>query len=495
MRPRVILRLLGFLTISISLNMVFSIFWALFYSEGVWREFVISIGISLALGAVLILVGISQKKMNLTRKEALSIVGFGWILAGIVGALPFFLSGAIPNFYDAFFETISGFTTTGASILGDIESLPKGLLFWRSYTHWLGGMGIIVLFVAIFPYLGVSGKRMYQFEVPGPDAGGITPKIQSSAFMLWKIYFWISIAEMVALKIAGMTLFDAMCHTFGTMATGGFSTKNASIGHYNNSTIYIIIIVFMILAGTNFSLYFLLLKKKFYQFFSDSEWRVYLTVILISIVFVAFILNKTQTGGTFPTSGGVGDEGKTYDTWVASAFNVVSIMTTTGFGTHDTDMWPIATKVLLLVLMFVGGCGGSTGGGIKVVRYLILIKYAIKHSITSYSPQRKVIIKLSGKMVGDDMIHRVLSFFFIYIMIFVIGILFMSSFGYDLTVTISSVAATLNNIGPGFSLIGATGNYGFMHPVAKVFLSILMVVGRLELFAIVVFFIPDFWRK
>jgi trk system potassium uptake protein TrkH len=397
--------------------------------------------------------------------------------------VPFYISGNIPHYYDAFFETISGFTTTGASILTNIEAMPKGLLFWRSYTHWLGGMGIIVLFVALFPFLGVSGKKMYQFEVPGPDVGGLKPKIQSSAFILWVIYVGISVAETVALRLAGMPLYDAMCHTFGTMATGGFSTKNASIGFYTSPIIHIIIIVFMISAGANFSLYYLLLKKNARQVLRDRELQTYLAVIALSIVIFSVLLYTPE----YYTSA--------FEAVVSSSFNAVSIMTTTGYATADTDTWPMLSKAWLLVLMFIGGCGGSTGGGIKVVRYLILIKYAYTQIITSYAPQRKIILKLSGRPVSQPVIDRTLSFFFLYLLIYGIGVLVIAGYGYDWPTTISSVAACLNNIGPGFSLVGATGNYAFMQPFAKVFLAVYMVAGRLELFALMIYVAPDFWKR
>ncbi len=494
MRYKIIARLLGLLTISVGINMLGALLWALYYSESVWKELLISMVISVAIGYLLIRVGKKSKYTSLTHKEALFTVGAGWFTAGLVGALPFFISGEIPQFYNAFFETISGFTTTGASILTDIESLPKGLLFWRSYTHWLGGMGIIVLFVAIFPFLGVSGKKMYQFEVPGPNVGGLAPKIQSSAFILWAIYIGLSSVEIIFLWISGMTLFDAMCHTFGTMATGGFSTKNGSIGHYDSQVIYLIITFFMILAGANFSLYYFILKRKIAQVSKDTEFRTYILIILISTIVFTIALYKPQSSKIATTSDLPYQENIS-ESAIVSAFNVVSIMTTTGYGNVDTNRWQMMLKIWLFLLMFVGGCGGSTGGGIKVVRFVILIKYAAKHLITSYSPQRKVIVKLAGRPVDNTIIHRTLSFFFLYLLIYGIGILVISSFGYDWAVTLSSVAATLNNIGPGFSLVGSTGNYAFMHPFAKIFLSVLMVAGRLELFAVIMYFVPDFWKN
>lgn len=483
MRYRILAQLLGLLIVSIALNMIGALLWSVYFSEPVWKHFFLTIGISLVLGLGLMFLGSSTKHASLSRKEALLMVSLGWFVAGLVGALPFYLSGYIPHYYDAFFETISGFTTTGASILTDIEALPKGLLFWRSYTHWLGGMGIIVLFVALFPFLGVSGKKMYQFEVPGPDVGGLKPKIQSSAFILWAIYVGISVAETIALKIGGMTLYDAMCHTFGTMATGGFSTKNVSIAFYTSPVIHIILIVFMIVAGANFSLYYFLLRKNFSQVLDDTELKTYLAIITGSILVFSFLL---YTQGYYRSI---------FDSAVQSGFNVVSIMTTTGYATADTDTWPMLIKVWLLILMFIGGCGGSTGGGIKVVRYIILLKYAYAQIITSYAPQRKLVVRLSHKPVSQSVIERTLSFFFLYLLLYAIGVVVIACYGYDWATTISSVAACLNNIGPGFSHVGATGNYAFMQPFAKVFLAFYMVAGRLELFAVMIYFAPDFWKR
>ncbi|PID56172.1 potassium transporter [candidate division KSB3 bacterium] len=483
MRYNIVARLLGLLIISIAVNMLGALAWALYFAEAVWKYILLSMSISCLLGGGLYWLGRCSKETHLSRKEAMLMVGGGWFVAGIVGALPFYLSGYIPHFYDAFFETISGFTTTGASILTDIEALPKGLLFWRSYTHWLGGMGIIVLFVAIFPFLEISGKKMYQFEVPGPDVGGLRPKIQTSAFILWSIYVGISVLETLALWAAGMPLYDSMCHTFGTMATGGFSTKNTSIGFYDSAVIYLIITVFMVIAGANFSLYYFLLKGKFTQVWRDSELRVYLSIIGISTFVFTYLL---YTQDYFATA---------FDSGVSAFFNVVSIMTTTGYGTTDTDLWPMLTKAWLLVLMFIGGCGGSTGGGIKVVRLVMLLKHAYAQIVSSYSPQRKFPFKLSGKAVGQPVIERTLSFFFIYLFVYGVGVLVIAAYGYDWPVTVSSVAACLNNIGPGFSLVGATGNYAFMAPFPKVFLSIYMVAGRLELFAVLICLLPDFWKR
>lgn len=483
MRYKIVARLLGLLIISIALNMLGAVAWSIYFAEPVWKDFLLTMGASITVGAGLILLERKDVYTSLSPKEAMFTVGVGWFVAGLIGALPFYVSGYLPHYYDAFFETISGFTTTGASILTNIEALPRGLLFWRSYTHWLGGMGIIVLFVALFPFLGVSGKKMYQFEVPGPDVGGLKPKIQSSAFILWAIYVGISLAETIALRIGGMTLYDAMCHTFGTMATGGFSTKNASIGYYTSPVIHIIIIVFMISAGANFSLYYFILRKNFSQVLQDTELKTYLSIIGGSILIFSILL---YTRNYYQS---------VFESMVRAGFNAVSIMTTTGYSTANTDTWPMLLKVWLLILMFIGGCGGSTGGGIKVVRYVILLKYAYAQIITSYIPQRKFVVRLSQKPVSQPVIDRTLTFFFLYLIIYAIGVLVIACYGYDWATTISSVAACLNNIGPGFGQVGATGNYAFMQPFAKVLLAFYMVAGRLELFAVLIYFVPDFWKR
>jgi trk system potassium uptake protein TrkH len=483
MRYRIIARLLGLLIISIALNMLGAILWSLYFSEPVWRHFLLTIAIALVIGSGLVYLGHSRKKLSISHKEALFMVSIGWLVAGLVGSLPFYLSGTIPQYHDAFFETISGFTTTGASILTNIEALPKGMLFWRSYTHWLGGMGIIVLFVALFPFLGVSGKKMYQFEVPGPEVGGLKPKIQTSAFILWGIYVGMSVTETIALKIAGMTLFDAMCHTFGTMATGGFSTKNASIAFYLSPTIHIIITVFTIAAGANFSIYYFLLRRNFMQVLYDTELKTYLTIILISTLTFSFFLYNPVYYASF------------FDALVSASFNVVSIMTTTGFATANTDTWPMLLKLWLLMLMFIGGCGGSTGGGIKVARYVIVLKYVYAQIVTSYAPQRKFVIRVSHKPVSHDVIDQALAFFVLYLLVYALGVVVIASYGYNWAVTLSSVAACLNNIGPGFSSVGAIGNYAFMAPFAKLFLAFYMIAGRLELFAVMIYFVPDFWKR
>ncbi|MBP7459954.1 MAG: TrkH family potassium uptake protein [Candidatus Delongbacteria bacterium] len=483
MRIKVISRLMGLLIIFLAWNMLPSMLWSIYYNEPVWRDFVFSIALFTGIGLAMIAFGHDQTNTSLYKKEALTIVTFSWLIAGLMGAFPFFTSGYIPHYVDAFFETISGFTTTGASILSDIEVLPKGLLFWRSYTHWLGGMGIIVLFLALIPFVGASGKRMYQFEVPGPDVEGLKPKIQSTSMILWGIYLGITVLILLLLRLAGMNWFDSFCHTFGAIGTGGFSTKNLSIGYYQNLWIHGIILLAIILAATNFSIHYYFIKRKFSLVFKDWEFRAYYTLMLGASLVIAWILFSQNIFSSF------------WKSWLYAAFNSISMMTSTGYATTDFDLWPVNVKIIIFILMFVGGCGGSTSGGIKIVRFLILFKYGYNQIVKSYSPQRKFILRLGDKLIDRDVVKRTMVFFFLYIVLYIVGVFCMSCFHVDWMTAFSSVAACFNTAGPGFSQVGPMVNYGFLHPAAKLILTFFMIAGRLEIFALLVFFIPDFWKR
>jgi len=490
MNLRITSRLLGQLMLSLAVMEVIPLIWAAYYNEiHVVYAFIASILINMAIGGFLVYIARGTKE-EIFRREALFVVGAGWLLAGLTGALPFVLSGELV-YHDAVFETISGFTTTGASILTDIEGMSRGLLFWRSFTHWLGGMGIIVLFIAVLPRLGIGGKHMYRVEAPGPASEGLRPKIRDTAILLWRIYLGISIAEILALMFTGMGLFDSLCHTFGTMATGGFSTKAASIGHYQNPELYsfgvglsvdLIIIVFMFLAGANFSLYYQALRGK-WLFFKDMEFKVYSAVLLVSILVIAIAL----LGHSHYIHLG--------DALRDAAFQVTSITTTTGYATADFDSWPTVARTLLISLMFMGACAGSTGGGMKVVRWIILVKWAYRSVIHSFKPQTVMHIKIGSLAVDRDVEGQVVGFAIIFIGVFAVGTLLISAFGHDLTTSFSSVIACLSNIGPGLSLVGPTVNYAFFSPFEKMFLAWCMLVGRLEVYAMLVAFAPGFWKK
>jgi len=442
--------------------------------------FLAAMGISAMLGGLLWRLG-RDASGRMYAREALAMVGLGWLVGAALGGIPFWLGGMVAHPADAYFESMSGFTTTGASVLSDIESQAKSLLFWRSFTHWLGGMGIIVLFVSILPYIGAGGKQLFKNESPGPDPRGLVPKIRDTASILWKIYLGLTLAEVLVLRVLGMNWFDSFCHTFGTLATGGFSTRNASIAAYASWPIEFTILVFMVLAGTNFSLYFQLRSDR-KALVKDPEWRLYVGILLAATAAV------------------------TADVWLSglsgfvqalrdASFSVVSVMTTTGYGTADFDRWPAFSHAVLLVLMFIGGSAGSTGGGLKVIRLLMLWKIGVERLRKAFSPRSVRSIRIGSETVSPELQSNVTIFFFLWISVFTLGTLAMTALGMDFVSGFSAVAATLNNIGPGFASVGPTANYGDLPAAAKMLLSLFMVIGRVEMIAILVLFVPDFWRK
>ncbi|MBN1866613.1 TrkH family potassium uptake protein [Candidatus Sumerlaeota bacterium] len=461
-----------------------SLAWSVYYADGAQMAIVRAIVATAGLGGAMYLLG-RLRRQDLFRKEATAVVGLGWLLSAAMGALPFYFARAFPSYVDCFFECMSGLTTTGASVLTDFEAMPKGLLFWRSFTHWLGGMGIIVLFVALLPFLGAGGRALIEREVPGPVTETLTPRVKDTAVLLWKIYCGLTIAETLILMLCGMSFFDALCHTFGTLATGGFSTHPASIAGFDSLAIELVVIVFMIAAGTNFALYYGVLRGRRGLMLRDPEWRCYMGLIAGSILFVAVMLARSDLGLSFGRS------------LREAAFQVPSIMTTTGFATADFNAWPTPVKLWLVLLMFVGGSAGSTGGGIKVVRWIILAKVAWGYLERIYSPRTVRKTRLGNVVLDTDLANSILVFFFIWAFVFCLGsflVALLEGSRVDLVTATTSVAATLNNIGPGLGLVGATENYAAMQPATKVLLSFLMVLGRLELYTILVLFAPRFWR-
>ncbi|GAB4310585.1 MAG: TrkH family potassium uptake protein [Candidatus Sumerlaeia bacterium] len=484
-----VLRHIGLLVSIQGLLMLTSVYWALYYRDGCAGSILAAAALTLAGGGAMFAVG-RLRRQEVYRREALAIVGVSWLLAAAFGALPFMLTGSVSGFVDGFFEAMSGFTTTGSTILTDIEAVPKSVLWWRSFTHWLGGMGIVVLFLAILPILGAGGKHLYKNEVPGLIEDALTPKIRETAVILWKIYLVFTVAETLLLMSASsrMTLFEALCHTFGTLATGGFSTKNASVGYFNSLAVELIIILFMFLAGVNFTLHFRVWRErgKLSSYWSDPEWRTYTGLIAAATMLVALQLRLApQMQDSY---GGWGRALRD------AAFQVVSIITTTGYGTADFNQWPPGSKALLVALMFVGGCGGSTGGGLKVIRWLTLVKIARNQIERVYQPHRVRPLRIGAAIIDQDLQMNTMIYFFIAIFIFVAATIAVSFSGTDVVTSATAVAATMNNIGPGLERVGAIENYAFFHPWVKVLLSILMVIGRLELFSILVLFIPRFWK-
>ena len=432
------------------------------------------------LGLGLLLKRLCPKPAELSVREGFLIVALTWVVSSVLGALPFMISGAIPSFTDAFFETMSGFTTTGASILKDIEALPKSLLFWRSTTHWLGGMGVIALAVAIFPALGVGASQLFKAEAPGPIKEKISPRISETAKLLWIIYLLFSVVETLLLMGGGLNLYDSLCTTFGTMATGGFSPRNASIGAYKSPYVDYVVIVFMFLAGANFNLHYWALRGKI-TVYRDSEFRFYTGVTLLAVGIIVF---ARWLAGTVWSESMIR----------SSLFQTVSIVTTTGFITDDYEKWPLLTRLVLLLLMFVGGCTASTGGAIKNVRVCVLFKYLSSEVKKVFHPHGVFPVKLRNKPLTESTVSNIVGFIILYILLFVAGVMCMAGMGLDLDTSIGSVAATLGNVGPGLGTVGAVDNYSAVPILGKWVLSFMMLAGRLEIFTVLVLLMPRFWR-
>ncbi|MEE4257322.1 MAG: potassium transporter TrkG [Bacteroidales bacterium] len=478
---KVIIKVIGFLLVIEGFFMLGSLPFSIYYAESEGLAILYSALITIGTGAIL---SISTRKhpKSIGRKEGYVIVAITWIIISLFGTLPFLFSGSISNFTDAFFETMSGFTTTGATILTDIESMPKSLLFWRSMTHWIGGMGIIVFTVAILPILGIGGMQLYSAEMPGVTKDKLHPRITETAKRLWAIYLIFTVLETVLLMFGGMSLFNALCHTFGTVATGGFSTQNESIAAFSPYVQYVII-AFMILAGTNFTLHYFAMHGQLRKVWRNEEYRYYIMAILIGTVVISLVL-------------AFGQEGVGFEKALRTAlFQVTSIITTTGYITDNYLLWPHMIWFLVVLMMFIGGMAGSTGGGIKVVRQLLLLKNSLLELKRLIHPQAIIPVRMNGKVVSQDIIFKVMAFFLIYIIIFIIGSTVMALIGLDGPTAIGATAATLGNIGPGLGNVGPVDHYGFIPAGGKWFLSFLMLLGRLELFTVLILFSPVFWKK
>ncbi|AEV31592.1 Trk-type K+ transport system, membrane component [Owenweeksia hongkongensis DSM 17368] len=471
---------MGTLLILVSGMMAISIFVALYYHEA-WLNLLIASSVTAAAGIALRLMR-DDKNRDVRKRDGFLIVSMGWLLMSLFGSLPFVIGGAIPDFVDAFFETVSGFTTTGATILTDIEAMPKALLFWRSMTHWLGGMGIIVLTIAILPLLGVGGMQLFVAESPGVTPDKMHPRITETAKRLWIIYFALTAIEAVMLWIAGMGLFDAVNHAMATMATGGFSTKNASIAFYDSPAIHYIITLFMFLAGVNFTMLYFGFTGKVGRIFKNEEFRVYALNMLIMSIIVSFGLAV------------YGDYG-VEEAIRSGFFQVASIITTTGFITDNYLLWPNFLIMIIFVLFFSGGSTGSTSGGLKTMRVIVMIKNSLLELRRQIHPTAVIPVRFNGKAVPQNITNTIAAFVLIYLIIFFGGTLVMSMIGLDFMSAVGSVAASLGNIGPGLGSVGPVDNFAHIVPEGKLFLSFLMLMGRLELFTILILFMPYFWRN
>lgn len=476
----IVLKNLGIVLICEAFTMFPSLAVSMIYRENDTLAFLYTIILTLITGGALFM--IKPRNRTIYARDGFAIAALGWIILSFFGALPFVFSGAIPSLVDSFFEASSGFTTTGASILKDVEILPHGILFWRSFTHWIGGMGVLVLTMAILPNLGAGAFQIMKAESPGPSPGKLVPKLKETAKILYGIYIVITAAEVILLVIAGMPVFDSLVNTFGSVGTGGFSIKNTSIGYYNNVFVDIIITVFMFMCGANFSLYYQALKGNIKEIFKDEEFRLYSCIVTMAIILIALNIN-----------------GDYYESiWQSirySAFQVVSVITTTGYATANFDTWPTFSKLILFVLMFIGGCAGSTGGAIKNVRILLLFKIMKRDLLRILHPRAVYSVRFGGKRVEERTLSEVLGFFFMYILIFTVAVLVVSTEGKDIVTSLTSVAATLGNIGPGLGMVGPMGNFSEFSHFTKFILSMCMIIGRLEIYPILLLLMPTFWKK
>jgi trk system potassium uptake protein TrkH len=481
MNYKIIVRVLGFLLVVEGLAMLLALAIALIYGEQDVYAFLISLGINLVLGGAIVL-GTSKAKKDIGKREGFIIVSMVWIVFSFFGCLPYIISGFIPSFTDAFFETMSGFTTTGSSILNDIEALPHGLLFWRSITQWLGGMGIIVLSLAILPVFGIGGMQLFIAEVPGPNPDKISPRIKQTAKTLWKIYMVFTLIETILLWIGGMSLFDAVCHSFTTMATGGFSTKQASVAHWPSPFIQYVIIVFMFLAGTNFTLSYFALKGKLLVAFKDEEFKYYsfFTLGFTALIFIGLLVT-TQLG--------------IEHAFRDALFQVLTIITTTGYATADYLTWSPVLTMIIFGLFFFGGSAGSTGGGIKIMRIVVLLKNSYYELKRLVHPHAIIPVKFNNHSVDSKIVTNVLAFFIIYLVIFATSTVIFTLIEPSMETAMGAVATSLGNIGPGLGSVGPAENFAHIKPVGKWFLSFLMLLGRLELFTVLVLFSPTFWKN
>jgi len=482
MRWPFILKIIGILTLIFGLTMIFPMLVGLYYQDQSVISLLESMGITVLAGCMLYFFFRNHKAENISQREGMAIVALGWTFVGLFGALPFYFSNDNFMFVDAVFESVSGFTTTGASILTNIEAVSRGLLFWRSFIQWLGGMGIIVLSVAILPLLGVGGMQLYKAEVPHPVPDKLKPRIRDTASVLWKVYALISLAQVVLLMIGGMNLYDALCHTFTTMPTGGFSTKNASIAHYDSVYFDAVFIFFMLMAGINFSLHYQLLKGKPLALWRDSEFRFFLG----TVVFLVVVVSLNIFGSIYDSLG---------QAFRYGAFQVVSIISTTGYATADYEKWPAMSQLILLLCMFIGASAGSTGGGVKCLRVMLCFKFCYKQLFSLIHPHAVFSVKIGGKVVSDDVMQSILGFLALYIGLFTFSSVILAGIGVDFTTSFAAVAASIGNIGPGFGLVGPVDNYAQIPYLGKWMLIWCMLLGRLEIFTIIILVVPEFWRK
>lgn len=481
MRWTIALHVTGLILLCVGFCMFLPLVCGWYYGDTSVAPLFLSLCVTVLAGVFLMFFFQRPKPLVINHREGMVIVSLGWAACAFFGALPFALGG-FPTFTDAFFESVSGFTTTGASILTNIEALPKGLLFWRSLTHWLGGMGIIVLTIAILPFLGVGGMQLYKAEVPGPVADKLQPRIKDTAMSLWKVYVLFTVVQVLLLMFGGMDLFESICHAFGTMATGGFSTRNASIAAYDSAYIDGVITFFMLVAGVNFALHFQLFRGRPLAVWRDPEFRFFAILTLLLTAVVTFSIQSSS-----------------YSSWPEAlrfgSFQVASILTTTGYATADYELWLPLPQAVLLLCMFIGGCAGSTAGGIKCMRIMLLFKHAYRELFRLVHPRAVLPLKFGPKLVKEEVLTSIWGFFILFIVLFVLSGLALTAMGVDVLTAFAAVVACIGNIGPGLGEVGPVDNYAAIPTLGKWVLSFCMLLGRLEIYTVLVLFVPEFWRK
>ena len=481
MNKRLVLRLLGAILLIEALAMAPSLAISLLYGDGDALALLSSMALLAALGFPAWRFA-HPREQNLRAREGFLVVALSWVLLSAFGALPFVISGLIPNYIDAFFEAVSGFTTTGATLMGNFDGLPRGVMFWRSFTHWIGGMGVLVLTLALLPQMTGRSSHLVRAESPGPSLSKIVPKMGDTAKILYLIYGVLTVIELAALIIAGMSPYDAAIHAMGTAGTGGFSNYGSSVGAFDSAVIDAIITFFMVLFGINFALFYRVLVGGWRDALRSEELHWYLALFAGSTLFVSLMILPQY--GTFLNALRYG------------SFQVATIMSTTGYATADFNLWPLAVKALIVVLMFIGSCAGSTAGGIKVVRVGILCKLGCREVRRTFQPRKVQVVRFEGKGVEENRLTQVSAFFFVYVLLVLAGMFLVSLEGlYDLETNFTAVLTCISNVGPGLGHVGPVENFSGYGPFAKVVLSLLMLAGRLELFPILVLFHPSAWRK
>ncbi|MCL1911123.1 MAG: TrkH family potassium uptake protein [Leptospirales bacterium] len=476
-----IFKIISILVLAVCAAMLLPSAIALYCNEiYIFKSFLVTIlAAALLCGGYLFLTRKNKSRVFLTR-DAFFFVTMSWLSISLLGSFPYFLSGVIPSFTDAFFESVSGFSTTGATILPDIESLPKSIHFWRCFTSWVGGMGIVVLTVAVFPLLGVGGLQLVQAEAPGVEVDKITPRVTETAKIIWLIYLGFTVAETILLMLGGMNLFDALTHTFSTVSSGGMSSKSAGIAHFNSAYIECVIIFFMFLSGVSFSLHYRFISGNFSAVFKDSEFRAYVFIIFAAALLI--FINMFNSASVF-------------DNARSALFHVVSFSTTNGFSTNNYENWPSFSQMIIFCLFFIGACSGSTSGGFKVIRFITLLKQSINEMKLLLHPRGVFILKIGNTVIKKNIIYSISGFFFLYAATAGLLTFVVAASGEDILTSLSAVLATLGCVGPAFGSIGSTGNYAFMSDYVKWVLAFAMIIGRLEFYTVIILFTSSFWKK